>query len=221
MSKSDEGTSGLDKYGLVNSNTETYNSKTTGTQSDTRGITWYCFVIDKAGNKGTNNTGNFKVDTKSPTCRVNKDGTSGSNGWYKGRKVDLSLETNDPGAENSGVENYTLTTSTTASYNKKDSASQDNTTGVKWYGYVRDNAGNTGKCNSGNFKVDRSSPTCRIDSYGYRCSTGGESARVGCSENGPSGLNKCAGASGSSSTKTGLKGNVTYTVTDKIGRAHV
>ena len=222
MTKGDKGSSGLDKYGLTSSKTVTYNSKTKGSQADTKGITWHGYVIDKAGNTKTCNSDSFKVDTKSPKCTITKSGTQGNNGWYKEEDVSLTLNRSDTGDSDiySGVFSYDLTNSKTASYSKKTtSIDQGNTSGITWYGYVKDAAGNTGSCNSGNFKVDKSSPSCWIDSYGYLCSTGGESARVACSENGPSGLNKCAGSSGSSSTKSGLKGNTTYTVTDRAGNS--
>ena len=77
-----------------------------------------------------------KIDKTAPTCSVNINGVVGSNGWYKQQDVGLSLSTNDSGG--SSVTSYGLTTSSTTSYNSVTSASQSNTTGVIWYGYVRD-----------------------------------------------------------------------------------
>lgn len=54
-------------YGMKDSNTATYNSQTTATQADTKGVTWYGFIKDEAGNKATCNSGSFKVDTVDPT----------------------------------------------------------------------------------------------------------------------------------------------------------
>ena len=53
----------------------------------------------------------------------------------------------------SGVASYGLTTSSSASYNGTSSATQGSTSGITWYGYVKDAAGNTNSCNSGRFSV--------------------------------------------------------------------
>ena len=53
-------------YELKNTNSASYNGTTTGTQKDTKGITWYGFIKDEAGNKTSCNSGSFKVDTTKP-----------------------------------------------------------------------------------------------------------------------------------------------------------
>ena len=146
-----------------------------GTCSDTGGsgctgnVSWYInwqgewynlspgTVYDNAGNsRACPSNQTVKIDKTAPTCSVNINGVVGSNGWYKQQDVGLSLSTNDSGG--SSVTSYGLTTSSTTSYNSVTSASQSNTTGVIWYGYVRDGAGNTRSCNSGTIKVDTEKP---------------------------------------------------------------
>ena len=146
-----------------------------GTCSDTGGsgctgnVSWYInwqgewynlspgTVYDNAGNsRACPSNQTVKIDKTAPTCSVNINGVVGSNGWYKQQDVGLSLSTNDSGG--SSVTSYGLTTSSTTSYNSVTSASQSNTTGVIWYGYVRDGAGNTRSCNSGTIKVDTIKP---------------------------------------------------------------
>ena len=158
------------------SNAWTTGSRTlVGTCSDTGGsgckgnVTWYInwqgewynlspgTVYDNAGNsRACPSNQTVKIDKTAPTCSVNINGVVGSNGWYKQQDVGLSLSTNDSGG--SSVTSYGLTTSSTTSYNSVTSASQSNTTGVIWYGYVRDGAGNTRSCNSGTIKVDTEKP---------------------------------------------------------------
>ena len=53
-------------YGLNNSNSASYNGATTNIQKETKGITWYGFIKDEAGNTNTCNSGSFKVDTTKP-----------------------------------------------------------------------------------------------------------------------------------------------------------
>ncbi len=217
MTKSDTGSSKLSKYGLIASTTVSYNSKIKGTQGNTTGITWYGYVIDNAGNTGSCNSGSFKVDKTPPTCSVKKSGTTGSSGWYKEKKVTLTLTKSDTGG--SKLKDYGLSNSSTVTYNSETSGTQGNTKGITWYGFVRDTAGNTNKCNSGKFKVDATKPSCSVGSYGNQCKTSGVSCKVTC-QDGFSGLNKCAGASSSPVSKSGLKSNQTYTVTDNAGNSN-
>ena len=106
-------------------------------------------ISDNAGNESTCNV-NVYVDKTKPSCSVAFSGTEGENGWYVKKNVSVSL-TKSYALKNgvsSGLSGYDLTTSSKASYNKKTSGTQSsNTTGTKWYGYVRDNAGNVNNCN--------------------------------------------------------------------------
>ena len=55
-------------YGVYATKSENYDNIASKVQGDTKGITWYGFVKDEAGNKSTCNSESFKVDTTAPTC---------------------------------------------------------------------------------------------------------------------------------------------------------
>ena len=61
--------SGIKYKSLTTSSTKpaTYNQLSSGTQTDTKGIVWYGYVEDYAGNKTNCFSTNFKVDTTAPT----------------------------------------------------------------------------------------------------------------------------------------------------------
>ena len=161
------GSSDIVSYGLTTSNNATYNDLLSATQSNTNGTTWYGHVKDEAGNTNScNNT--VKVDTTAPSCSVLIDGISGDNGWYKEKDVTLTLSKLDILSD---IDDYGLTTSTSTTYNGETTASQGNTSGVTWRGYVTDNAGNTGSCSSA-VKVDTTKPSCSVSFSGVSGSNG-------------------------------------------------
>ncbi len=95
-------------------------------------------------------TVNIYIDKTKPSCTVAFKGTSGKNGWFIKNNVTVNLSTSDTGSSvaNSGVGSYGLTTSSSTSYNNKTSGTQSSeTAGTKWYGYVKDKAGNIQSCN--------------------------------------------------------------------------
>lgn len=123
-------------------------TKTEGTWKAERNNTLYVKVTDVAGNAATKNT-TVKIDKTVPTCSISLDGTEGKNGWYKSN-IAVKLTPSDNA---SGVSGKTLTTSTTASYGSTVTGTQtSDTVGTKWYGYIKDNAGNTGKCSKTVYK---------------------------------------------------------------------
>ena len=149
-------------------------------------------ACDYSGNCSGVASSMIKIDRNIPSCTVSLSGTAGENGWYKAADVAVSLTTNDSGG--SAVAAYGLTTSTSATYNSTASGTQGNTTGVTWYGYVKDTAGNTATCNSGSFKVDKTVPSCSLSvaesgiSFASATDTGGSSLAV-------KGINKSTTAS--------------------------
>ena len=306
-------------YGMVTKNTATYNNKTSVTQGDTTGVTWYGFIKDEAGNTATcgiekvkvdstkptkpnitnpsngnwtskafaltidtydamsglayisyrypnskvsserswkqyansakaandktvfkttnfskersenveimscDEAGNcsdisstpIKIDKTAPTCTVTKSiaNPNGTNGWYKNNlTITLNItdsKSNNDTAVNSNIQ-YGLTTANSATYNGTRSTIQSNTNGVTWYGFVKDDAGNTVTCNSGSMKIDTTIPTVTFE-------LSGETAVVKCSDT-YSGL---ATANGKTQSLTGTSNvTVNYTCTDKAGNTN-
>ena len=97
----------------------------------------------------------FLFDNTPPSCSIEVTGTEGDNDWYTS-DVEVKLTYSD---ERGTVSKYGLTTSTTASYNTKEKDTQGETASQVWYGYVKDGAGHTYKCESKALKVDKTAPT--------------------------------------------------------------
>ena len=158
-----DATSGVASYGITTSTNASYGNNSSATQTaDTKGITYYGYVKDAAGH--TNKCSiSVKKDSTAPTCTVTKSGTVGNNSWYKSNVTVKLSSRND---STSGVASYGLSTSTSATYNNSTSATySSNTSGITYYGYVRDAAGNTGKCSTW-FKMDKTAPSCSISASG-------------------------------------------------------
>ena len=151
-----DATSGISNYGITTSTSASYNGKTSATQTgDTKGTTFYGYVKDAAGNTSKCSL-SVKKDTQAPSCSLSLSGTSGNNSWYRSN-VKVSLSKSD---STSGVSNYGIGTSTSATYNSTTSTTRtSDTSGITYYGYVKDAAGNTGKCSTW-FKLDKTPPTC-------------------------------------------------------------
>ena len=153
-----------DKYDFSNQvlTSPSYKNKDDGngavkTQSDTKGITYYAYVIDKAGNKGTCASGDFKVDTEKPTCSIEvTNKPDGQNGWYISPANIKMTSSNDKISE---VAARGIGPSTSPNYSGSlESSQQINTTGTAWYGFVKDNAGNVNTCKTEEVKVDTTDP---------------------------------------------------------------
>ena len=153
LKKSDD-ISGVSTYDLSTSSNTSYNKKSSATQGDTNGITYYAKVKDRAGNVQTCQE-TFKVDKTKPTCSLSvTSGTKGSNGWYK-TNVTVSLTKR-------GDTRHGMSTSNSVNYNSKTSLDRtSDTSGSKYYGFVKDAAGNTGTCNL-TVKVDKTNPPCKL-----------------------------------------------------------
>ena len=115
----------------------------------------YITIKDKAGNTQECRVDVF-IDRTKPSCTITDTGTKGLNSWYI---TNASMTLNDSD-EMSGIKNRTLQTSATlGTYNQSTKATQTETTGQVWYGFVEDYAGNTANCVSKNVKVDTTAPT--------------------------------------------------------------
>ena len=115
-------------------------------------------ACDYAENCSESSQSMIKIDKTKPTCTIVKNiaNPNGSNGWYVS-DITVSLDTSDVGG--SAIAGYDLTTSTTPTYAFNKTASQGETSGVTYYGYVKDNANNVGTCSSGVIKVDKTPPS--------------------------------------------------------------
>ena len=115
----------------------------------------YITIKDKAGNPEQCRVDVF-IDRTAPSCSITDTGTKGTNGWY----ITNSTITLNQVDAMSGIRNRSLQTgSTLGSYNQIASATQYETKGQVWYGFVQDYAGNTANCVSTNVKVDTTAPT--------------------------------------------------------------
>ncbi len=153
--------------------------------AETASVTYTAEVTNAAGT-GTC-TVTFKVDKTKPTCTVTPSGTT-SGGWYSGDAT-ITLTRQDSGTVASGVASaYDFTTSATATYNQSSTAAsitatQGNTTGVTYYGYVKDKAGNTNSCHTSTIKVDKTKPTASIETTATLKATS-QTATLKCSDSG-------------------------------------
>lgn len=114
-------------------------------------------ICDNVGNcSSCSNSGvPVKHDTKKPTCSIAISGTWGTNGWYKKNNVNIVLS---PQNDSSGIGCYGLSSNSLSSCNGTSVGQQSDTSSAKWHGYVKDGAGNVGKCSSVQFKVDTVPP---------------------------------------------------------------
>ena len=114
-------------------------------------------VIDANGNYRTEPliSDAFKFDNTPPTCKINISGTKGDNDWYITNPT-VTLEYSDNYGD---ISQYGMSTSETENYNSITEETQSDTKSIKWYGYIKDGAGNTSKCETAEFKVDTVAPT--------------------------------------------------------------
>lgn len=146
-------------------------------------------IADQAGNK-TDCKVSVNIDKDIPTCTLEVDGIKGKNDWYKETAVTIKLSSTD---KLSGVATQGISNATTPTYNSLIEYVQTDTEETNIYGYVKDNAGNTGKCET-KLKVDTSKPVCTIKTTGTKTSTNWYTTKVKISidstDVGPSGVNK-------------------------------
>ena len=113
-------------------------------------------ACDYAGNCSEPSQSMIKIDKKAPNCEITKDG-SGRPLTYKS-SVTITLNINDPGQTPRAPISYGMANNNNASYNGITTATQGGTTGITWYGFIKDEAGNVNACDSGNFIVLRKVP---------------------------------------------------------------
>lgn len=121
--------------------------------------------IGKGGDTGTDNIINSKinivnVDSVAPTCTLRLSGTMGNNNWYRSNvTIDFGNNNSNLKDDLSGVADYGISTSSSNSFGKvsKKTQTQD-VANITYYGFVKDKAGNIGKCNV-SLKKDATKPT--------------------------------------------------------------
>ena len=161
--------SNVTEYGLTTSTTKTYNSKTTATQTaNTTGTTWYGYIKTESGQEEDCQI-MIKKDDVAPTCNITATGTKGKidgkeTGWFTSN-VAIALNPKDTGG--SGIAKNGLSYESLA--NAKTNGLTSNTQKLDkirtWYGYVKDNAGNTTTCEL-EVKKDAEPPKCSISTKG-------------------------------------------------------
>lgn len=200
----------------------------------------YGYIQDKAGNIGECQTEKpIYYDNTEPTCDITLDPEipNGKNGWYVSN-VNLYLNSYDKVQylNESGVRDQELTKDSynfpipvPNVYTNKTYDIQGETAGTMWYGYVRDKAGNEGKCNThAPVKVDKTPPTCitkitrgtkgKIEGEETGWYTSDVEATGECSD----GTSQCENNSSVKTTAEGSKVSVTPgNVCDKAGHCSI
>lgn len=122
------------------------------------GQKFYGFVKDKAGNIGKCETALIYVDKDAPKCEINVYGNKGLDNWYIQKPA---IYLNNKTLEDigySGINSYGLSTLEN-DYNNIAEGIQPDVKSIKWYGIIKDNAGNVNTCKS-DLKVDSTLPRC-------------------------------------------------------------
>ena len=127
-------------------------------------------VTDKAGNVGYCEPIQNKIDKTAPTCTIQAEGTKGLNDWYVS-DVNITFASKQDNRTDANRLSYITTDSSTAPVsinNTLDSLKVDSKS-KSYYGYVKDEAGNVGKCsNSVTVKRDTAPPICEITATGTK-----------------------------------------------------
>ena len=99
-----------------------------------------------------------KIDKTAPSCEITVSGTKGNNDWYLS-DVSLTLKCSD---SLSGMAGIGLSTSDSPDFNGETTATvTEETNGLTYYGYAKDNAGNITKI-SKVIKIVKTPPTCTL-----------------------------------------------------------
>ena len=138
---------------ISNSSAEANVEKSAALTISTEGsYNYYARACDNTGNCSNSVSTAIKLDKTKPTCSISLSGTSAGNATYTSN-VTVKLNTSNPGASSKSTISYGLASNSTVTYNGLSTATQGQTNGITWYGFIKDAAGNVNSCNSGNFKV--------------------------------------------------------------------
>lgn len=161
-SKSDS-ISGIESYGISNSNSNVYNNNTKYTISENGTHVIYGFVKDNAGNTSTcditiNRNYVARPVVTYPSCSLKV--TSGTMGWYSWYKDDVLIEFESKKSTN-GATITEFGIGTSENYNNNSSYLVTKDGNIAVYGYVKDSNGYTGKCVIP-IRRDATKPTCTL-----------------------------------------------------------
>ena len=140
-------------------------TETITTDTDKINLNWN--IKDNIGNNETCSTNlQAHVDVTAPTCQIviSNNSVKGENNWYTS-DVEVNLVAND---NLSGIAEKGLSTSSSEDYNGVEQIILRNDTersGITYYGYVKDKAGNTNRCEL-NVKRLAEKPICVVNAVG-------------------------------------------------------
>lgn len=140
-------------------------TETITTDTDKINLNWN--IKDNIGNNETCSTNlQAHVDVTAPTCQIviSNNSVKGENNWYTS-DVEVNLVAND---NLSGIAEKGLSTSSSEDYNGVEQIVLRNDTersGITYYGYVKDKAGNTNRCEL-NVKRLAEKPICVVNAVG-------------------------------------------------------
>ena len=140
-------------------------AETITTDTDKINLNWN--IKDNIGNNETCSTNlQAHVDVTAPTCQIviSNNSVKGENNWYTS-DVEVNLVAND---NLSGIAEKGLSTSSSEDYNGVEQIILRNDTersGITYYGYVKDKAGNTNRCEL-NVKRLAEKPICVVNAVG-------------------------------------------------------
>lgn len=140
-------------------------TETITTDTDKINLNWN--IKDNIGNNEACSTNlQAHVDVTAPTCQIviSNNSVKGENNWYTS-DVEVNLVAND---NLSGIAEKGLSTSSSEDYNGVEQIVLRNDTersGITYYGYVKDKAGNTNRCEL-NVKRLAEKPICVVNAVG-------------------------------------------------------
>jgi len=153
--------SGVKDYDLTTSGNPSYNKNSLiELTEDTAGVTYYGYVRDRAGNINTCST-TVKKDSTEPTCTLQQSGAQ-SNGWYTGNVSVSWVNKYDSLSQIAAYDIIANSNAPYSYYNRDSILHTGDTAGTYYYGYVKDNAGNVGRCSSSIIRKDTDYPTCTL-----------------------------------------------------------
>lgn len=149
-------------YGIGTSSTASYNKSNSYTVKNDGSTTVYGYVKDSNGKTATCNIV-VKKDTKAPSCTLTVlSGSKGASGDYVS---DVVVGFSSKTDATSGISAYGLTNSTSTTYNSASKYTITTNGTHTIYGYVKDAAGHTAKCNitvKRNYTDTGSKPSCTL-----------------------------------------------------------